>query len=288
MRMSTVKVRISSDSACDLSPELTKKGNITITPFFVSLGEKYLKDGDEIKPDDIYAYVSETGKLPKTGAINAEEYRRVYEFWIEQGYAVVQICISSLFSSTYQNACFAAKGLEDVYVVDSRNLSTGQGLIVLHASEMAMRGCTAREIYEECLRMVPRVEASFVIDNMDYLYKGGRCNALAALSASLLKIKPCIEVRDGVMLPSTKYRGRIGRVMMQYVEARLRDRQDIDKERIFITHTKCDPEDVRAVRSKIMELVPDFEEILETDAGSAVTTHCGAGTLGILFVRKEG
>ncbi len=282
-----MKVKIISDSTCDLSPELVQKYNIEITPLSVSLGGDYLKDGTEIKPDDIYAYVSKSGKLPKTSAVNTDEYRRVFKNWLDQGYAVVQICISSLFSACYANACQAAGNLENVFVVDSMNLSTGQGLITLHAAEMANAGKSAEEIYESCKNMVPRVEASFVINTLEYLYKGGRCNALAMFGANLLHLKPCIEVKDGTMLPGEKFRGRIGKVMLDYVEDRLKNRKDIDTHRIFITHTDCDPADVQAVRSKIQELMPGFEEILETNAGSTVTTHCGAGTLGILFVRKE-
>ena len=282
-----MKVKIISDSTCDLSPDLVQKYDIAITPLSVSLGGTYLKDGSEIKPDDIYAYVSQSGKLPKTSAVNVNEYRRVYEQWTAEGYAVVQICISSLFSACYANACQAAKNMENVFVVDSMNLSTGQGLVTLHAAEMAAAGADAKAIYESCKDMVPRVEASFVIDTLDYLYKGGRCNALAMFGANLLHLKPCIEVQNGAMLPTKKFRGRMGKVMLDYVEDRLKDRTDIDTHRIFITHTKCDPADVQAVRNKILELVPDFEEILETNAGSTVTTHCGAGTLGILFVRKE-
>ncbi len=282
-----MQVKIISDSTCDLSPDLIEKYGIVITPLSVALGETYRKDGLEIRPEEIYAYVAQTGKLPKTSAVNTAEYRRVYEFWRVQGYSVVQICISSEFSSTYQNACLAARGLDSVFVVDSRSLSTGQGLVTLHAAELANAGWDAQAIYQSCLAMVPRVEASFVIDNMNYLYKGGRCNALAMLGANLLQLKPCIQVQNGAMIPGAKYRGRIGRVMQEYVEAQLKGRNDIDKRRIFITHTKCDPADVQAVRQRILELAPDFQEILETDAGSTVTTHCGAGTLGILFVRKE-
>lgn len=281
-----MKVKIISDSSCDLSPELIQKYGIAITTFFIALGGVYLKDGFEIKPDAIYTYVAQTGTLPKTSALNVEEYRRVFEFWTAQGYDVIQICIGSLFSNTCSNACCAAQGFDNVLVVDSKKLSTGQGLIVLHAAEMAMSGFSQKEIYQSCLRMVPMVEASFVIDTMDYLYKGGRCNALAMFGANLLHLKPCIEVKGGAMIPGEKYRGRIGRVMLDYVEKRLKNRDDIDMHRIFITHTKCDPAEVQAVRNKIIELAPGFEEVIETDAGSALTTHCGPGTLGILFVRK--
>ena len=145
---------------------------------------------------------------------------------------------------------------------------------------------SAKEIYEECTALTSKIEASFVVDSIDYLYKGGRCSALAAFGANLLKLKPCIEVKDGKMNPGKKYRGNISRVMLNYVEERLRGRDDIDKSRIFITHTKCSEEDVEAVRQKILEICPDFKEILETTAGCTVTTHCGPNTLGILFIRK--
>ena len=156
----------------------------------------------------------------------------------------------------------------------------------MHGAEMAQSGKSAKEIFEECTALTSKIEASFVVDSIDYLYKGGRCSALAAFGANLLKLKPCIEVKDGKMSPGKKYRGNISRVMLSYVEERLKGRNDIDKSRIFITHTKCSDEDVKAVKQKILEICPDFKEILETTAGCTVTTHCGPHTLGILFIRK--
>ena len=264
-----MKVKIIADSTCDLSPELIEKYDIAVTPLSVILGERTGLDGLEITPEDIYSHVNATGQLPKTSAVNTDEYRRVFRHWRKQGYEIVQFCMSSQ------------------YVVDTRNLSTGVGLVVLHGSEMARQGCSAKEIFDSCRKLTSRVEASFVVDRIDYLYKGGRCSALSALGANLLHIKPCIEVENGLMQPGAKYRGHIGKVMLSYVEKRLAGRTDIDKHRIFITHTKCDPADVEAVRAKINELSPGFEEILDTVAGSTVTSHCGPGTLGILFIRKE-
>lgn len=282
-----MKVKIIADSTCDLSRELIKKYDVAITPLSVILGERTGMDGEEITPEDIYAYVEATGQLPKTSAINTEEYLRVFRQWQEEDCQIVQFCISSQFSSCYQNACAAAKGLQDVYVVDTLNLSTGMGLLVLHAAEMARQGCAAKEIYESCTKLTAQVEASFVVNSIDYLYKGGRCSALSALGANLLRIKPCIEVTDGRMVPGRKLRGNIGKVMQAYVEDRLSGRKDIDLHRIFLTHTRCDPADVEAVRRKILELQPGFEEILETTAGSTITSHCGPATLGVLFIRKE-
>lgn len=281
-----MKVKIISDSTCDLSKELLEKYDISIVPLYVVINDKTMRDGLEVTPEDIYEYVDKNGKLPSTSAANIGDYLEAFKFWREQGYEIVHFDISSDFSSTHRNACMAAEEVGGVYVVDSRNLSTGQGLAVLHGAEMAQSGKSAKEIYEECTALTSKIEASFVVDSIDYLYKGGRCSALAAFGANLLKLKPCIEVKDGKMNPGKKYRGNISRVMLNYVEERLRGRDDIDKSRIFITHTKCSKEDVEAVRKKILEICPDFKEILETTAGCTVTTHCGPNTLGILFIRK--
>ncbi|MDD5795517.1 MAG: DegV family protein [Oscillospiraceae bacterium] len=281
-----MKVKIISDSTCDLSKELIEKFSITIVPLYVTMNEQAKKDGLEVVPEDIYEYVEKNNKLPTTSAANVGDYIEVFKYWREQGFEIVHFNISCDFSSTHHNACIAAEEVGGVYVVDSKNLSTGQGLAVLHGAEMAEQGKSAKEIFEECTALTSKIEASFVVDSIDYLYKGGRCSALAAFGANLLKLKPCIEVKDGKMSPGKKYRGNISRVMLNYVQERLNGRDDIDKHRIFITHTKCSDEDVQAVKNKILELCPDFEEILETTAGCTVTTHCGPNTLGILFIRK--
>ncbi len=281
-----MKVKIISDSTCDLSKDLLEKYDITVMPLYVVMNDETKKDGIDACPDDIYSYVEVNGKLPTTSAANLGDYLDVFKYWREQGYEVVHFNISGDFSSSYHNACLAAEEIDGVYVVDSRNLSTGQGLVVLHGAEMAQKGCSAKEIAESCKAITDKVEASFVVDSIDYLYKGGRCSALAAFGANLLKLKPCIEVKDGKMSPGKKYRGNIGKVMVNYVADRLNERTDIDKHRVFITHTKCEKEDVDNVRAKLMEICPDFEEILETTAGCTITTHCGPNTLGILFLRK--
>lgn len=281
-----MKVKIISDSTCDLSKELIEKFSITIVPLYVTMNEQAKKDGLEVVPEDIYEYVEKNNKLPTTSAANVGDYIEVFKYWREQGFEIVHFNISCDFSSTHHNACIAAEEVGGVYVVDSKNLSTGQGLAVLHGAEMAEQGKSAKEIFEECTALTSKIEASFVVDSIDYLYKGGRCSALAAFGANLLKLNPCIEVKDGKMSPGKKYRGNISRVMLNYVQERLNGRDDIDKHRIFITHTKCSDEDVQAVKDKILELCPDFEEILETTAGCTVTTHCGPNTLGILFIRK--
>ena len=280
-------IKITSDSTCDLSKELVEKYDIAILPLTVTLGDRSGFDGIDITPEDIYRYVEETGKLSKTSAAGLIQYQDFFREWREKGYEVIHFNISSEFSSSHQNAYLAGQEIGGVRVVDSRNLSTGQGLTVLQAAEMAKEGASADEIVKTCEEMVGRVEASFVANSIDYLFKGGRCTALAALGANVLQIKPCIEVIDGKMTPGKKYRGKIDRVMRDYVKDRLEGRTDIEKKRIFITHTRCAEETVEAIRGMIREYQPDIEEILETTAGATITTHCGPGTLGVLFVRKN-
>ena len=282
-----MQVKITSDSTCDLSPELLEQYGIDLLPLTVSLGDRTGKDGIDIHPVDIYTYVDTFCTLPKTSSINVSEHTAFFSQFISQGYRVVHFCLGSGFSSTYQNACLAAEECGNVYVVDSRNLSTGQGLLVLKGAEMAQSGHSAKMIHAACSEAVPRVESSFVIDSLDYLYKGGRCSALAAFGANILKFKPCIEVREGVMLPARKYRGQIERVTLQYVEDRLCNRTDIDTHRIFVTHTRCSDKLVDRVVERVWELLPDAEEVLVTTAGATITTHCGPNALGVLFFRKS-
>ena len=281
-----MKIKITSDSTCDLSPVLLQKYDIAIVPLYILMGDKTQKDGLEVNPEDIYEYVDKTKKLPSTSAPNLGDFEDEFKKWLDEGYEIVHFNISSDFSSSYQNACTAAANMNGVYVVDTRNLSTGSGLVVLHGAELAQQGKSAAEIKAECEAMVDKVEASFVVDSIDYLRKGGRCSSVAALGANLLKLKPLIEVIDGKMKAGKKYRGSIDKVIINYVIDKLKDRDDIDKHRIFITHTKCNPVTVQQVRGKINQLYPGFEEILETTAGCTVTSHCGPGTLGVLFVRK--
>ena len=198
---------------------------------------------------------------------------------------IVHIDISSEMSACYQNACIAAQEFKNVHVVDSRNLSTGIGHIVLDAAIMAQSGMAAEDIANELRARTDKVEASFVIDTLQYLYKGGRCSMLTALGANVLKLKPCIEVVDGVMGVGKKYRGNFDKVIIKYVEDRLSGRDDIDYKRIFITHSRMDPEIVENVRKKVCEL-GTFDEVIETDAGCTVSNHCGPNCLGVLFYRK--
>lgn len=276
---------ITGDSTCDLSPELRQRYNIDILPLGVTLGGKVYKDGVDITPDDIYAHHDKTGELPKTTAANVDEFYNFFKKFADEGKSVIHFDISSGMSSTFNNARIAAEEFENIYVIDSANLSTGIGLLVVAAAEMVNEGLEAEEIVAKINDMVPKVDASFVIDNLEYLYKGGRCSALAAFGANMLKLKPCIEVKNGAMGVSKKYRGRYADVLKTYVSERLGDGSDIDNSRVFVTHAGCDEEVVKQVVEQVKE-AGIFKEVFLTRAGCTVSSHCGANTLGVLFVRK--
>ena len=280
------KIIISSDSTCDLSAELKERYDVRIIPLGVTLGAQVYRDGIDINPDDIYAHHAKTGELPKTTAANVGECIDYFTDLTKDGDAVIHFTISSTMSSTYSNACLAAAEFENVYVIDSKNLSTGGGLLVVSAAEMAKSGMEAGDIVAELEKLIPCVDASFVIDSLEYLHKGGRCSALAMMGANLLKLKPCIEVKGGSMGVGKKYRGVYGRVLTEYVDERLQNVDDIDTSRVFVTHAGCDEEIVNAVVEQVKSK-GIFKEVFLTRAGCTVSSHCGANTLGVLFVRKS-
>ncbi len=281
----TKKVLISSDSTCDLSPELVKKYNISITPLAIHFGDECRYDGVTAVPDDIYKYYEDTGRLPTTAAINPGEYVDYFSKIKTDDCEIVHFCISSQMSSTYANCSIAAQELGDIYPIDSENLSTGIGLLVLYACDLASEGYSAKEIADKVNAMRPKVNTSFIIDKLLYLWKGGRCSGVAALGANVLKLKPCIEVKYGKMEVGKKYRGKYGDVLEEYTLNRIAAFPNVRKNRIFITHTRTDPENIARVR-KILEEKTPFEEILETTAGCSVSAHCGPNTLGILFIEE--
>ena len=280
------QIIISSDSTCDLSKELVDRYQIRIQPMGISLGDQIYRDGVDITPDMIYAHHEKTGQLPKTSAINVVEDLEYFEELTKDGSAVIHFTISSSMSSTYNNACVAAQEFENVYVVDAKNLSTGSGLLVLAAAEMAQEGMEAQQIVEKLNDLADRVDASFVVDNLEYLVKGGRCSALAAFGANLLQLKPCISVKNGAMGVGNKYRGKFDKILLTYVPDRLADAEDICLDRVFVTHAGCDPKVVESVAEAVKNTLP-FREILVTRAGCTVSSHCGANTLGVLFIRKK-
>ncbi|MGI6151536.1 MAG: DegV family protein [Christensenellales bacterium] len=280
-----MNIKITADSTCDLSPELIRKYDIDIIPLYIIKNGDSFRDGINITPEDIFDHVANGGDICTTSALNVSDYMEKFTELSPKYDAVIHINISAEFSACFQNATLAAGEFENVYAVDSRNLSTGSGHVVIEAAKMAKSGMDAKEIVQKLNELTGRVEASFVIDKLDYLKKGGRCSSLAALGANLLNLKPCIEVRDGAMHVAKKYKGSFEKSLKKYVKDRLEGRTDIDPSRIFITSSGCDPEVVRSVREAVEGYV-DFQEIIETTAGCTISSHCGPNTLGILFMRK--
>lgn len=279
-------IKITADSTCDLSPSIVEDMDITLVPLCILVGDEMYRDGVDIAPEDIFRYVDKEGKSCKTAAVNTYEYECLFEEFLKQYDAIIHISIGSSFSACYQNARIAAENFKNVYVIDSANLSTGSGHIVYEAARMAKEGMDAEGICKALEDLIPKVDASFVIDRLDYLYKGGRCSGLEAVGAKLLSIKPCIEVTDGKMKAGKKYKGSFEFCLQKYVKERLLDRENIDYSRVFITHPMCSKETVEKVKETI-RLCADFDEIIETRAGCTVSSHCGPHTLGILFKRKN-
>ena len=276
-------IKITSDSTCDLSPELLERYQVSVLPLCVNLGDQVYNDGEDIVPADIFNYVSRTGQLPTTSATNISTYMDFFEPLSREYEAVIHINIGSGFSSCHQNARLAAEELDNVYVVDSENLSTGQGLMVIEAAIAAQHGDKAEDIVAMLRDLTPRIDTSFVVDKLDYLVKGGRCSSAAALGANLLNLKPCILLADGKMGVGKKYRGNWAKVLPGYAKDRL-EGKDVCKDRVFITRTSCPDEVMRELRSYLLSL--GFGEVLETVAGSTITSHCGPNCLGVLFIRK--
>lgn len=278
-------IKITADSTCDLSPELLHTLDITLTPLHVLIDEEDFRDGINIIPQDIFKHVGEHNRTCTTAAINTYEYEEFFSQFVDQYEAVIHINLGSDFSSCYQNAKIAAQSFDNVYVIDSQNLSTGSGHLVYEAALLAREGRTAHEIVEKVQALIPKVNASFVIDRMDYLKKGGRCSSMEAFGATLLKIKPSIEVTHGKMAVGKKYRGNFENCLEKYIKDRLQQDDKIDKSRIFITHSMCPPETVQKVRGWIAQYT-EFEEVIETSAGCTISAHCGPNTLGILYKTK--
>ena len=279
-----MKIKISADSTCDLSPELLRKYDIGITPLSVIIDGEVYHDGIDVTPRDIFR-ASDTGKSVRTAAVNTFEYREFFQEQLRQYDQVVHVCIGSGFSACFNNAVEASAGMENVFVVDSRNLSTGSGLLVLEGAEMAEKGMDGAEIAETLRKRTGMVCASFTIRTIEYLHRGGRCSGLEALGAKLLHIRPSIVVRDGKMVPGEKYRGRYEHYLKHYIRDLLEDDSDIDFNRVFITHSPSEEGLVRFAIDTVKSFGL-FREVLETMAGCTVCTHCGPDTLGVLYMKK--
>ena len=280
-----MNIKITSDSTCDLSKELVAAHNIGIIPLTVVKEDKSYSDGVNITPADIFAHVAAGGNLCSTAALGVGEYQDFFAKFAGEYDGVLHINISAEFSSSYQNACLAAEDFDNVRVVDSRNLSTGQGLVVLKACELAKTCESMDDLQNQLNEFTTKIEASFLLDQLKYMVKGGRCSAVAALGANLLNLKPCIEVKDGKMSVVKKYRGSFSKCLVSYVKERLSGRDDLDRGTLFVTRTPIADDSLEAVEDAVKEYA-DFENIYWTEAGSTVSCHCGPGTLGVLFVRK--
>ena len=280
-----MNIRITADSTCDLTEELVAERNITVVPLTVSCAGESYKDGTEIGPDVLYEKIAASGQLAQTSAVNVQDYLDVFGALLKQCDAIVHFTISSDMSACYQNACIAAAELGNVYVVDSRNLSTGIGHLVLDACDMAAAGTDPAVIQRTLEQKREKLDVSFVVDTLEYLRRGGRCSALAAMGANLLKLHPCIFVKDGAMGVGKKYRGSLRDCITAYVRDRLADMDSVDTGRIFITDSGVSQE-CRDAAEKAVREMGDFGQIIHTRAGCTVSCHCGPGTLGVLFYRK--
>jgi len=280
-----MKIKILSDSTCDLSPELLAQHDIDLARLSVIKDGEAFLDGLTITPADIFAHVAAGGDLCSTNAFNIDGYHALFAKYSGEYDGIIHINIGSNFSCCYQNACIAAEDFPNVRVIDSQNLSTGQGHVVLEACRLAKTCDDLDEIAQKLREFTPKVEASFLLDQLKYMVKGGRCSSVAALGANLLNLKPCIEVRDGKMSVVKKYRGSFPKCLSNYVKDRLADREDIVRNELFLTYTPVTDESLAAVKEAI-DAYGNFETVYETTAGCTVSCHCGPATLGVLFVRK--
>ena len=284
--MSERKTVILSDSTCDLTAEIVKERDIRISPLTVVFGDERHLDGVDVTPDDVYAYYKKSGSLAKTTATNMAEHEDFIAKNVKDGEEAVYFNISSDMSTTFNNARLAAEDMDNIYVIDSRNLSTGIGLLVLHACDLADAGKSAKEIYDEITELTAYVDASFVVDTLEFLHKGGRCSSVAALGANLLKLRPMIQVKDGKMSVVKKYRGKMPEVLKQYTNERLNDENKYIGKHIFITHSGgCD--EIALELKTIIETAHPDKEVIITHAGCTVCCHCGPGTLGVLGIREN-
>lgn len=278
------KVKIISDSTCDLSEELLIQYDIAVLPHPIVRDGELLRDNVSITPDDIYAHYERTGRLCTTSAPNAYDYEQFWRPWLDEGYEIVHFTISSEMSTAYNQAVLAAEETGHVYPVDSRSLSTGIGLLVLEACDLRDQGLAAEEIVARVREDSAKCQASFLVDVIEYLWKGGRCSSVAAIGANLLKLKPRIDVQNGKMLSTKKYRGKTAKCFASYADDLLKGKDNIRQNRIFITHSGIDEDIIQLVQDKIRQWQPGVEHIYVTRAGGTISCHCGPGTLGILYM----
>lgn len=281
-------IAITADSTCDLPQSLIESNDITVIPLTVLLGESVYRDGIDIKPNDIYNFVSKTGELPKTSAVTPETYYNTFKKLTDEGKKVVHIGFSSGLSSSYQNACVASGEFENVYCVDSKNLCTAMGLLVLKACDFREKGMDAKRIADKITKLVPKVSATFVLDSLEYLHKGGRCSSVAKFGANVLGIKPSIAVNTetGTLEVSKKYRGKMDFVYRQYANDRLNEIKRIHPDRVVIANSGgISPETLAFVRG-VIDGKDIFDNLILADAGCTISSHCGPKTLAIFYIKK--
>ncbi len=281
------KIKVTCDSTCDLTKELYNNYHIDVLPLGICLGDDLRFDGVDVTAQELYDYAQKTGTLPKTSAISVGVYADCFQKYIDEGCQIIHISLSSDISSCYQNACIAASQFPgDVFVVDSKSLSSGSGHLALLAVELAAADYRAQEIYDALNDMKSRIDVSFVLQTLDYLHKGGRCSGIAAFGANALRLRPEIVVGDGKMHVGKKFRGDMEKSIMAYVRARLANQDNIQLDRIFVTHSGVPAELVAKVMQLVRELQP-FEQVIETKAGSTISSHCGPRCLGLAFFRTN-
>ena len=284
-----MSVKIIADSTCDLSKDLLEKYDISVVPLHIVLGDKEYKDGLEISPDEIYEWSNSNKEAPKTSAAAISDTIDIYSKYLKSFDEIICFSISGQMSTTVNVMRMAAEELDSedrIHIIDSENLSTGGGLLVIEAAIMAKEGKIAKEIVEAVNQLKPYVRASFIVDTLTFLHRGGRCSGVAALAGGALKLHPKIVVENGGMKPDKKYRGKMNSAILTYVKDLEPQIQNAKSDRVFITHSGCEKETIESVRQYLSEL-GHFEEILITRAGGVISSHCGPGTLGVLFIENH-
>lgn len=282
------KVAIITDSTCDLSDELLAKYQINFFPLYVNFGNQSYLDRIDITTEELYQKVEQEKIMPKTSAPSMGEVSKYFKKFLDEGYDIVYTGISSEMSATYQIVCNVRDELDPkrIFVVDSGNLSTGIGLLLLKAAKFRDQGLNAKEIASKITDLVPRVKSQFVIDTLEYLYKGGRCSSVKYVFSKILNVKPMIVVREKTMQVGAKFIGNIMKAQKGMTKLFLNDFPNIDKEFVFITHTLAF-EGAKNIRSLIAEVTPQIENLYETVAGCVIGSHCGKNTIGILYIMKD-
>lgn len=279
-----MKIRITADSTCDMPLALREEHGVTLAPLAVVVGDDVHYDGVDITQQEIFDAV-EAGKVVKTAARNAYEYGKLFRSVLADCDAVIHLSLSKKLSASYSSACLAAQEFDNVYVVDSQNLTVGSSLLVLEAIDMINRGMEPALIAAKLNSIAQRVDTSFILEQVDYLFRGGRCSGVEAVGAKMLHIRPSIEVTHGEMGVGRKYRGRFERCLEKYVADKLADRDAIDLSRAFVVQAGCPDEWTQQVRRQLLDA--GFATVLEAQAGCTISTHCGPHTLGVIFLRKS-